>query len=162
MLKYKLYKYLRYNPLLQYLPYEDVMQELSIVEFLYSDFKKARRAAVNAIYRLSVDLGFSRKKGKDNFQPFYAEKAELSGEEKALLDNIEYLYLDKDLTAREIATIYSCEYNNNFQKVLHNLFPKGKGRGGKRKNSGRKKMKKNDKEKFQRNNKIKRRYQKTG
>ncbi len=139
-MKYKLYKYLTYNPLIKYIPYEDIMQELSIVEYLYSDFTTARRAAVNAVYRLAADYGFSRKKRKDNFAAFY-NVAELTEEESKVIDDIEYLYLDKNFTAREIAQIYNIEFNNKFAKILNQLFPKNMGLGGRRKNSGRKKNK---------------------
>lgn len=140
--KHALYKYLKFNPILSLLDYDDVMQELSIVEFLYSnsDFNEARRSAVNAIYRLSADYGFSRKKGKDNFNPFY-NSVEFSEEEESLINNIELLYIDNNLTAREISVIYAVEYNNKFQKILCQLFPKNMGLGGKRKNSGNTKLK---------------------
>jgi len=137
-MKHKLYKYLTYNILLRYIPYEDIMQELSIVEYLYSDFTIARRAAVNALYRLAADYGFSRKKGKDNFAAFY-NTVELTEEENKVIDDIECLYIYKNFTAREIAQIYNIEFNNKFAKILNQLFPKNMGLGGKRKNSGRKK-----------------------
>ncbi len=138
-MKFKLYKYLRFNPLIHLLPYEDVMQELAIIEYLYLDFKEARRAANNAIYRLATKYGFSRKKGKDNFMPFY-QKYELSDEEKSVINNIENLYINNGLTAREVATIYNIEFNNQFAKILNSLFSKDMGLGGARKNSGRKKQ----------------------
>lgn len=40
-------------------------------------------------------------------------------------------------TARETADMFGLEYDNNLQKALTRSFPKGKGRGGARKNAGR-------------------------
>ena len=141
-MEYKLYKYISFLPYLSYLPYDDVMQELRIIVFLHSEksFDELRRLAVNAIYRLFTKMGYSRKKGKDNFEPFYIEKETLSKEEEKVIENIEFLYLEKGLTAREIAQIYNVNYNNYFQKLLHKLFPKNMGLGGKRKGAGRKKL----------------------
>ena len=137
----RLRSYISYNPVVRLLPEEDVMQELMIVAYLHHehDFTTARRAAVNAIYRLAANYGYSRKKGKDNFSSFYEEKLSLTTEEYDIIDHVEKLYLVENLTAREIALIYNVEFNNKFAKILCKLFPKNMGLGGKRKNSGRKK-----------------------
>lgn len=49
------------------------------------------------------------------------------------------LYLQKDLTARKFAENQNVEYDKRFQKLLGELFPKGKGHGGTRLHSGNKK-----------------------
>ena len=98
------------------------------------------RVASTLIRRLARDCGYSRRKGKDNFEAFYRESAiPYDPTQKALLQEIKDLYIASDMTARELAEHYNINFNNSLAKLLCEVFPKAMGRGGKRKNAGRKK-----------------------
>jgi hypothetical protein len=65
-------------------------------------------------------------------------------EVKELIENnesaIRKLYIDNDLTAKEVSATYNCEYSDFWNKELYRVIgSKGKGHGGVRKNSGNKK-----------------------
>ena len=124
------------NPLFRLLPIEDVKQEIRIAIFL-EDSKENIRASARNISRLATELGYSRKKGKDNFLPFYTQDTDYDFEKKELIEYIEELY--KKHTVREICKILQIEYTSNLQKKFHRAFPKKASHGGKRKNAGRKK-----------------------
>lgn len=126
-----------YNKAILFTPKEDVLQEIRYA-VITAQPDDTYRAASRQVNSLLADYGFSRKKGKDNFSPFYYE-AEISHEEKNLIDTIEHLYTNENLTAREVARLLKCNYTPNFQKLMHQCFPKGLGHGGARKGSGKKK-----------------------
>lgn len=124
-----------YNPLAAILPADDVKQEIRIAVWQEKAGEEMRAAARN-ITRLARELGYSRKRGKDNFQPFY-EPGGMDEEQTALLTYIESLY--ENHTCKEVCTILQVPYTKQRQKLFHNAFPKNAGWGGKRKNSGNKK-----------------------
>ena len=124
----------RYDYRLNYIPKEDCLQEIRFA-LLTARPEQIYRIAHRLIDNLLSDYGYSRKKGKDNFKPFYSEP-EFSDDEKEILNQIEQLYLNEDRTAKEIAAIFDIEFNNKLQKILCLCFPKQMGKGGKRKNAG--------------------------
>lgn len=128
------YSLKRYEPVLQFIPKEDIMQEI-LFAILTAKPEHVFRVAHRLIYNLCSDYGFSRKKGKDNFEPFY-NKPEFTNEEKELIESVEQMYIAQDMTAREVAQVLDIDYNNKFQKILCAAFPKQLGKGGKRKNAG--------------------------
>lgn len=131
-----------YNPLVHFLEKEDVMQEIRFA-ILTAKQGEVLRVASSLIRRLARDFGYSRRKGKDNFEAFYRENAmPYDPTQEVLLQEIENLYLAGDMTARELAEHYNINFNNSLAKLLCEVFPKAMGRGGKRKNAGRKKEKK--------------------
>lgn len=123
------------NPLAALLPADDVKQEIRIAIWQEQAGKEIRGAAKN-ITRLAKELGYSRKKGKDNFQPFY-EQSSMDEEQTSLLHYVEELYSEH--TCKEVCAILQVPYSKRLQKLFHNAFPKNAGWGGKRKNSGNKK-----------------------
>lgn len=80
-------------------------------------------------------MGYSVKKREFRFDRL---RADWSDEEKQMLDNIEYLYLEQDMTAREVCEFLNINYSSKMQKLFCLCFPKQKGRGGARKGAGRK------------------------
>lgn len=134
----KIYKDLKfYNEAIGFIPVDDVKQEIRFA-IITARPEHVYRVASRLVYSLLTDYGFSRKKGKDNFAPFY-EQTEISDEEKDLLDAVDNLYRRQNLTAREVAETLNCEYTQSFQKLMHLCFPKGLAHGGARKGSGQKK-----------------------
>ena len=134
----KIYKDLVvYNKAIALVPADDVKQEIRFA-IITARPEQVYRVAGRLVYSLIADYGFSRKKGKDNFAPFY-EQPEISDEEKDILDAVDDLYRRQNLTAREVAEILNCEYTQSFQKLMHLCFPKGLAHGGARKGSGQKK-----------------------
>jgi hypothetical protein len=119
---------------LNYIDKEDCKQEIRFA-LLTARKEQVYRVAHRLIDNLLKDYGYSRKKGKDNFHPFYNEP-EFTEHEKETLNQIEQLYLNEDRTAKEIAAIFDIEFNNQLQKILCACFPKQMGKGGKRKNAG--------------------------
>lgn len=113
----------RYNKTITLLPEQDVLQEIRIALFLSKNDKEVFRAASSAVYRLASEYGYSRKKGKDKFEPFY-ENVEFSEKEKDAISDIEIMYLDEGNTARYVAEKYGIEYTNKLQKILCACFPK--------------------------------------
>lgn len=63
-----------YNPLVHCLEKEDVMQEIRFA-ILTAKQGEVFRVASTLIRRLARDCGYSRRKGKDNFEAFYRENA---------------------------------------------------------------------------------------
>lgn len=124
----------RYDFRLNYINTEDCKQEIRFA-LLTAKTAQIYRVAHRLLDNLLRDYGYSRKKGKDNFEPFYSEP-EFSDDEKEILNQIEQLYLNEDRTAKEIAEIFDIEFNNKLQKILCACFPKQMGKGGKRKNAG--------------------------
>ena len=126
-----------YNGAIECIPAEDVKQEIRFA-IITARKEQIYRVASRLVYALLTDYGYSRKNGKDNFSTFY-EQTETSEDEYALLDAVDQLYRGEGLTAREVAIRLGCEYNNAFQKLMHQCFPKGLAHGGARKGSGQKK-----------------------
>ena len=114
----------RFNPLFRYIEKEDVNQEIRFA-LLTAKQEYIYRVASKLCYNLATDYGFSRKKGKDNFEPFY-KQPEFTQEELELINNIEEYYLEQDHTARETAAKYGFEHNNKTAKLLASCFPKFK------------------------------------
>jgi len=123
-----------YDYRLNYIDADDCKQEIRFA-LLTARTEQIYRVAHRLIDNLLSDYGYSRKKGKDNFEIFYSE-LEFSDDEKEILNQIEQLYLIEDRTAKEIAAIFDIEFNNKLQKILCTCFPKQMGKGGKRKNAG--------------------------
>lgn len=120
---------------------EDVMQEIRFA-MLTAEQGELFRVASSLIRKLASDCGYSRRKGKDNFEAFYREyEMPYDPAQEALLQEVEDLYIAGDMTAREIAQHYNIKFNNALAKRLCEVFPKHLGHGGKRKNAGRKKEK---------------------
>lgn len=118
------------------------MQEIRFA-ILTADKGELFRVASSLIRKLARDCGYSRRKGKDNFEAFYRENAmPYDPTQELLLQEVEDLYIASDMTARELAEHYHIKFNNSLAKMLCEVFPKSLGRGGKRKNAGRKKEKK--------------------
>ena len=142
MLQFESYIYHRlsaYDPVVHFLEKEDVMQEIRFA-ILTAEEGKLFRVASSLIRKLARDCGYSRRKGKDNFEAFYRENAmPYDPTQELLLQEVEDLYIASDMTAREIAQHYNIKFNNALAKRLCEVFPKAMGRGGKRKNAGRKK-----------------------
>ena len=132
----KIYKFLcSYNPILKNLE-RDVKQEIRIAVLLNSpDIKKIYREANRLVHKLCKQYGFSRKKGKDNFQPFY-NQASLTGKQSEMIETIEKKYLIENMTAKELCEHFEIEYSNKIAKLLCKTFPKAMGKGGARKNAG--------------------------
>ena len=134
----------RYDKRIFCIDKDDVLQEIRYA-CLVSNKDDVFRTARNAVERLLCDYGYSRKKGKDNFEPYYEilgmqQEYFCDEEEKIkLLSLLEQLYIVENKTVREIAEIFGVEYNIKLQKIFGKVFPKGFGRGGARKNAGRKK-----------------------
>ncbi len=128
----------RFNQALALVPIEDAKQEIRFA-ILTARPEQVYRVAHRLCDALTSDYGYSRKKGKDNFQPFYSEP-DLSEEEQLLLNSIDALYRGEGATAREVAAQLGAEYNPKFQKLMHECFPKGLPHGGARKGSGQKKQ----------------------
>lgn len=143
MLQFESYIYSKlaaYNPVVCFLEKEDVMQEIRFA-ILTAKQGEVFRVASTLIRRLARDCGYSRRKGKDNFKAFYRESAiPYDPTQEALLQEVEDLYIAGDMTARELAEHYNIKFNNALAKRLCEVFPKSMGRGGKRKNAGRKKQ----------------------
>jgi hypothetical protein len=132
---YRIYKDLkRFDQRINYVEKADVLQEIRFA-LLTARKEQIYRVAHRLVDNLLSDYGYSRKKGKDNFQPFYSEP-EFSDTEKEVLEQIEKLYLNENHTAKDIAIIFDIEFNNQLQKILCACFPKQMGKGGKRKNAG--------------------------
>lgn len=123
-----------FDPRLHYVDANDVLQEIRFA-ILTAHRQQVYRVAHRLIDNLLRDYGFSRRKGKDNFDPFY-DQVVFTDDEQTILNTIEQLYVDQNLTAREVAQILDLKYNNQFQKILCACFPKHLGKGGKRKNAG--------------------------
>lgn len=123
-----------YDYRLTYVDADDCKQEIRFA-LITARPDQIYRVAHRLIDNLLRDYGYSRKKGKDNFEAFYSEP-EFSDIEKEILNQIEQLYLNEDRTAKEIAAIFDIEFNNKLQKLLCACFPKQMGKGGKRKNAG--------------------------
>ena len=142
MLQFESYIYSKlaaYNPVVCFLEKEDVMQEIRFA-ILTAKQGEVFRVASTLIRRLARDCGYSRRKGKDNFEAFYRESAiPYDPTQEALLQEVEDLYIAGDMTARELAEHYNINFNNSLAKLLCEVFPKAMGRGGKRKNAGCKK-----------------------
>lgn len=142
MLQFESYIYHRlsaYDPVVHFLEKEDVMQEIRFA-ILTAEEGKLFRVASSLIRKLARDCGYSRRMGKDNFEAFYREyEMPYDPAQEALLQEVEDLYIAGDMTAREIAQHYNIKFNNALAKRLCEVFPKSMGRGGKRKNAGRKK-----------------------
>lgn len=113
----------RYDETVAWLPEQDVLQEIRIALFLSKNDREAFRAASSAVRRLAADYGYSRRKGKDRFEPFY-ENVEFSEKERDAISDIEVAYLVEGNTARYIAERYGIEYTNRLQKILCACFPK--------------------------------------
>ncbi len=132
---YYIYKYLSlFEPRISLVPREDVLQEIRIALFLSEKGKEFREASKLTQKLLSL-YGFSRKKGKDNFQPFYNTR-ELTEEEQSLLDYIEKLY--KQYTAQETCDILQTQCTKEIRNLLSKCFKKNT-KGGRRPGSGNKK-----------------------
>lgn len=130
-----------YDPVVRMLDKEDVMQEIRFA-MLTAEQGELFRVASGLIRKLARDCGYSRRMGKDNFEAFYRESAiPYDADQEALLQEVEDLYIAGDMTARELAEHYDIKFNNSLAKMLCEVFPKAMGRGGKRKNAGRKKEK---------------------
>lgn len=126
-----LFQIAKYNPAVLFVPMEDALQEVQVALWQQPDCPfRAAQANLNA---LLSDYGYSRKKGKDQFSGFYADKS-FSAQEEALLDQIENLYRHQGLTARQIAEALGIPFNQSFAKLLHQAYPKGLGWGGARRN----------------------------
>ena len=72
----------RYDYRLNYIPKEDCLQEIRFA-LLTARPEQIYRIAHRLIDNLLSDYGYSRKKGKDNFKPFYSEP-EFSDDEKEM------------------------------------------------------------------------------
>jgi len=139
------------NPFLRVLPKDDVMQEIQVALLEAPENEQFRYANRN-IYRLSTDLGFSRRRGKDAFGGFYVKDSPyvelrdyidsltLTGrvdeDPDTRLETIERIYLEG--TAQDVCDYFQVSNTNAIRKALHSLFPKGMGLGGVRKGAGRK------------------------
>lgn len=125
----------RYNKIVGHLSREDVDQELALS--LLQPGNMYRNASRN-VARLAREYGFSRKMGVDKAYRFDDEG--LRDEQEAALEKLYFLYVENNLTVKEICWLFNADYNNNIQKLFCKVFPKGLGRGGARKNAGRKKL----------------------
>jgi len=132
--KYLLYRLRVYEPFFELLPDEDCLQEIKIALFSHP-YGEQIKAARKSLYRLASELGYSRKKGKDNFEPFYTAPTFTEKQEQAL-KQIEVLYHLQGLTCKETCQRLGITYSNKIQKLFHQCFPKNAGWGGGRKKSG--------------------------
>lgn len=71
------------------------------------------------------DYGYSKKKGKDNFKPFYSQP-EFTEKELKILSAIEQYYQIEDHSARETCEKFRIKHNNKIAKILASCFPKHK------------------------------------
>jgi len=111
-----------FNPLFKLIEKEDMLQEIRFA-IITAKQEEIYRVANRLCYNLATDYGFSRKKGKDNFKPFYSQ-TEFSENEQKLLSEIEEYYQIEDNTGRETAANFGFEYNNKTAKILASCFPK--------------------------------------
>ena len=122
----------RYEPFLQYIDKKDVKQEIRFAiitakkDFIY-------KVAHKLIYNLMCDFGYSKKKGKNNFQPFY-NQPEFTEDEQKILNKIELYYQIEDNTGKKTAQKFGFEYNNKTAKILAACYPKNKSNRLKSKN----------------------------
>lgn len=120
-----IYKYLRiFDCRIEFIDKQDVKQEIRFAILTAKQdevFKVAHRLVDNLI----KDYGYSRKKGKDQFQKFYTE-TELSDLEQSIIEQIELFYQIQDHTAKETAKRFGFEHNNKIAKLLAKIFPKNK------------------------------------
>ncbi len=123
------------NPTISLIPAEDVLQEIRISLYIKTDFFEALKLAGKQVCKLVAEYGFSRKKGKDNF----VEISELTEEQKDLLNKIEDLYINNNLTSKEVCNTLKVEWNTTTATLLAKVFPKNMGKGGARKGCGNKK-----------------------
>jgi hypothetical protein len=117
-----------------YLNRDDVDQELRIAISQPGDVLK--NASAN-IFRLWKEYGYYHR--DVNAQKQYIEFG-LTERQQYLLGQLEYYYMEKCLTAREVCHLFGVAHTHTIQKLFNEVFPKGMGRGGARKNSGRKKQ----------------------
>jgi hypothetical protein len=130
-----IYKHLlRFDSRISLIDVEDCKQEIRFA-LLTSKKEEVFKVASRLVQSLLSSYGYSRRKGKDNFSIFYTDSQFTEIEEK-VLQEIEILYLEQNMTAREIAHCFNIEYNNSLQKILCACFPKQMGKGGKRKGAG--------------------------
>ncbi len=122
---------IKYDNRILLIPIEDVLQEIRIA-IITVEYANVYKESSKNVQRLLSEYGYSRKKGKDNFEPYYEDNESLPEELYQVIDKIKYLYLDKGLSAKQIAIIFDIPYSNKLQKALFNLFPKGLGWGGNR------------------------------
>lgn len=107
-----------------YIPKEDALQEIRIA-ILISEKGEVFKKAHSLLDRLCGNYGFSRKKGKDNFQPFYTHIEHTEYEER-VLNEIEELYIEKGYTAKEVCSFYGIKFNNKLAKIFCKCFPNKK------------------------------------
>jgi hypothetical protein len=127
----------KYNPIVERIPQDDVIQEIKIAIFLTQDEKCLLKNAANAVYNLLCQYGYSKKMGKDNFSFFYADR--ISDEEIEIIEKIDEIYRGNNYTSRQIAKMLNIEHSNKFAKILHQCFPKQLGLGGARVGAGKRK-----------------------
>lgn len=99
-----------YDPMVRILDKEDVMQEIRFA-MLTAEQGELFRVASGLIRKLARNCGYSRRKGKDNFEAFYRELAiPYDPAQEALLQEIEDLYIAGDMSARELAEHYHIKF----------------------------------------------------
>lgn len=145
---------------IEMIPAEDVLQEAATALLELggtADFdgvvsiewnKKNYYHARNAIRRLCGRYGFGarHRKEKSLFSPIGDDillidiLEEKNAEPIAVAEKILALY-ESGMTLREICDHFGVQYTHSKQTAMNRLFPRNIGHGGKRKNSGRKKLK---------------------
>jgi formyltetrahydrofolate synthetase len=128
---YIIYLISRYNPILEYIDDQDLKQEIEYAKQIAETIELSGESAnifsiaAKCINRLAKELGFSRKKGKDNFDVFYNE-SEFTESEQKIISDIENYYQIEDHTAAETCEKFNIEHNNKVAKLLAAAFPKFK------------------------------------
>ena len=119
----------RFDARVSMIPREDVMQEIRY-SLLICKSDTVFKVAHHYVEKLLGDYGFSRKMGKDNYDPkrLYDDRRRIDDDR---IKVIESLYIDSNMTAKEVCRTFGIEPNNEIAKKLSRVFPKGGARSGK-------------------------------
>lgn len=136
--KYIIFRFRMYDSRIEWCEEADLIQEVAAAMAVSDENSVWKNARAN-IESLLSQLGHSRKKGKDNFEPFYC-KIEHADFETEALKLIEKHYQNGQWTAKDVARYFNIPFNNRLAKLLCEAYPKNMGKGGARRGAGRKKQ----------------------
>ena len=122
---------MRYDYRVGFAPREDVMQEIAYAICIVGNGNVFREAS-RQVYRLLSDYGYSRKKGKDNFdaEHLLIEQKPPIENEADRLDELRRLYLEEGKTAKEVCEYFNVPFTQRIVRLLSAIFPKGGSRTG--------------------------------
>ena len=117
---YIYYNLHRFEPLLDFIPKEDALQEIRLA-LLSAGTENPFKVASRFIYHLIRAFGYSQKCGKDNFNAFYFPD-ELAEDQALLITDIEDYYYTH--TARNTCAHFNFPPTKKVVGALSNCFPK--------------------------------------